>query len=261
VTLPAGRAQIMLRAPRFALLRSDENLGFSGGNNLAIDYVFSGEPPADFVFLLNNDARIHPNCLTNCVGAALKHDAALVGAVVWDSGGSEVLFAGSRFPLELFWASPRRLLPESDSWVTASALGAAMMIRSDLLLMRRHVLGYYLDPGLFLCCEETELCLWSARHLGRNTLMVRAATVYHKVAGSSGGQGNPLSYYYFTRNRIHLARTFLPWWLRPIFHVWYPVSRPGRSTGRSGQWGGSPCDVRGTGRRLSRPVGEMASPS
>ncbi len=43
---------------RLVLIRNEENLGFTGGNNVAFHYALTGEHPADFVFLLNNDATV-----------------------------------------------------------------------------------------------------------------------------------------------------------------------------------------------------------
>ncbi|HXW16313.1 MAG TPA: glycosyltransferase, partial [Terriglobia bacterium] len=52
---------------RLVLIRNEENLGFTGGNNVTIHYALNREHPADFVLLLNNDAVVSPSCLARLV--------------------------------------------------------------------------------------------------------------------------------------------------------------------------------------------------
>jgi GT2 family glycosyltransferase len=73
--LPAG-ARVALVTERLTLIRCDENLGFAGGCNLAIDFALARDPSIGFVFLLNNDTQVEPGCLTACVAVAEKEDAA-----------------------------------------------------------------------------------------------------------------------------------------------------------------------------------------
>jgi GT2 family glycosyltransferase len=217
--------EVLSRSPLIILLPLKHNFGFSGGNNVGIEYALFGPYPVDFVFLLNNDARPDPNCITASVEVAQREDAAIVGAVVKSEGGSKILFAGARFPRELFIADRLPLPQDSyDYWHVDRVEGAAMLIRRDLLIKRKMENGYFLDPKLFMYCEELEFCI-RAREWGYKVLMARNALVYHKVASSSGGGGSALSYYYLTRNRILLARKLLPWWLRLLFHAWYTPSR------------------------------------
>ena len=226
--LPAG-AQVALGTERLTLIRSDENLGFAGGCNLAIDFALARDPSIGFVFLLNNDAQVEPGCLTACVAAAQNSGAGIAGAVLKSKKTGEVVFAGSHFPLELFIAAHVRRFPRSDTWWRVDrTMGAAMLVRRELLEARKARLGYIFDPDLFAYCEELELCIWAA-HLGHAVVMVRDAVVYHRGAGSTGGPYNPVAYYYLTRNRIRLAKILLPAALRILFHVWYAPTRVGRA--------------------------------
>ena len=214
---------IVMASPEFTFMAAGENLGFSGGNNLGIKYALFGPYPADFVFLLNNDARPEPACITVCVEVAQKADAGVVGAVIMSEKG-KVLFAGSRFPRGLFMADLMPLSHTADEyWRVDSVQGCAMLIRRDLLARRKREYGYFLDPKLFMYCEETEFCV-CAREWGYEVFLAKNAVVHHNVAGSSG-KGSPLSYYYLTRNRILLAKKLLPLWLRILFHIWYVPSR------------------------------------
>jgi GT2 family glycosyltransferase len=58
-------ARLQEEFPEAKLLRSQENLGFSGGNNLGIEHALDNG--ADYVLLLNNDTVVDPNFLSYLV--------------------------------------------------------------------------------------------------------------------------------------------------------------------------------------------------
>jgi GT2 family glycosyltransferase len=223
---------LLAAGPRFLLLRSTENLGFAGGCNLGIDVAMSGEQPPEFVFLLNNDTRVAPDCLSQLIRVLRCQDAAIAGAVIRSADDGRVVFTGSRFPLELFVAAGMSRFPTpAEWWEVDRVMGSAMLIRRDLLELRKKEQGYYFDPDFFAYGEEVELCIW-ARKRGYKAIIVRDSVVYHKGTVSSGGEGSPLAYYYITRNRIRLAHAFLPFKIKLLFNVWYPGSRLARAAQR-----------------------------
>jgi GT2 family glycosyltransferase len=210
-------------AARLVLIRNEENLGFTGGNNVAIHYALHRSAPADYVFLLNNDAAPKADCLSLLVSADQKTKAGIVGAVVLTGDGNEVEFAKSGPPLALFFAPIIKAyvpMPEdgTDSWESGYVNGAAMLIRKDVLAAVHRLGRGYLDDRLFLYWDELGFCN-NARKMGFKCLVVRAATVRHKGGKSSGGFVNPIYYYYSGRNRILLVSEFLPLWWRIVFHL------------------------------------------
>ena len=221
------------RAP-LTLIQNVENLGFTGGCNITIAHAL--EHDADYVFLLNNDARVEPATLARLVAVAREADAAIVGARVLDESGTRVLFAGDRWPDCLFGL---RFTPaaraDRTAWSSSRADGAAMMIRRDLLIDRFAECGYYFDPSYFMYCEDLDLCLYAIAR-GTGCVVARDAVVYHGLAQSSGGALNPRSYYYQTRNRIYLANRWLsaPWKL--LFHAYYLPSRALLQAMGKGRW-------------------------
>src|SRR5438105_297904 len=60
---------------RFELLKSTTNLGFAGGCNLGIVRALSAG--ADYVLLLNNDARLAASAVARLVSVAINEDAAI----------------------------------------------------------------------------------------------------------------------------------------------------------------------------------------
>jgi GT2 family glycosyltransferase len=216
------------------LLRSDHNLGFAGGCNLGISYGLQND--ADFLFLLNNDARVEPGTLDHLVRVATVSGASVVGARVLNETGTEVLYSGSRWPRKLFFSGKaKRPISDDEYWPSTYGEGSAVLLRRDLLEARFSVCGYYLDPALFMYCEDLDLCLYGMRS-GHRTVISRDAVVRHDLASSSGGPENPRSLYYLTRNRILLANRWLtmPW--KVLFHVYYVPSRIGILLFRLRRW-------------------------
>jgi GT2 family glycosyltransferase len=221
-------------AQGLVLICSEENLGFSGGCNTGITYAL--KRGADFVFLLNNDARIAPDALTHLVTVAQKADAAMVGARVLDESGLHVLFAGRSWPRQLFFGgSSRHYDLNQVFWQSSDAEGSAVLLRRDFLEQRFSEYSYFLDPKLFMYCEDIDLCLYG-KVRGYNCVIARDAIIYHGLAKSSGGKGNPRSYYYITRNRIYLVNRWLnlPW--KICFHLYYIPSRLILQTLRFKKW-------------------------
>jgi len=229
------RARIQPQDAKFVLVEIAENLGFSDGVNVGIKRALAAPSPPEFVFLLNNDARLEASAVTECVKVSLDEEAAIVGAVIRSLDGAEVLFAGAKFPRELFVADRKAVRTTVEgqmrSWTSARAEASAMLIRRDVIEARLREFGYVLNPALFMYGEETELCQW-ARAQGLHVLIAGEAIAYHGVGRSGGGKESPIMSYYQARNKILLARRLLPLPQRLAFFLWYFPFRMGRAMQR-----------------------------
>jgi GT2 family glycosyltransferase len=206
------------------LIRSETNLGFAGGCNLAMDFAL--RRGATDVVLLNNDARCDNETISALLQVACESDSAIVGASVYDESGQHVVFRGERWPHVMFGARRRRY-DENDQgpmWQFAAAHGAGMLLRRHCIEAVRDKFGCVFDDRYFMYCEETDLCL-RATGMGFKSAVALNAKVYHRGSASSGGSGNARSYYYLARNRIELARRWLPSGYLIAFHVYYLASR------------------------------------
>jgi GT2 family glycosyltransferase len=206
------------------LIRNKENLGFTGGNNVAIHYLLKRNPP-DYVFLLNNDTKIEKDCLSYLVRAIQKSGAGIVGAHIKKEGSGEIQPLGryGSFPLLRQFFDPLfhwpRSIPKSgnDFWECFWVCGAAILIQREVLEKVYALNGYYLNEKLFIYGDELDFCT-TAKELGYKTIVAKRAIVYHKVAKSMGGRYNPIEYYYTTRNHILLAPKLLPLPLKVLFY-------------------------------------------
>jgi GT2 family glycosyltransferase len=215
------------------LVANETNLGFTGGNNLSISYALSRTTPADYLFLLNNDVLLEPDCLTQLVAADRAADAGLVGAVLRprselapekpERHGAEAneQVDGARANAQGGGAGSR------NAWKPMGYVsGGAVLVRKDLLEAVRKVQGTYLDDRLFLYVEDVALSL-AAQQLGYKTVQATRAVGYHTAGTSSGGRYSPIEYYYGTRNSIRVA-ALRPRSERLRFHAMFPWEAAGR---------------------------------
>lgn len=207
----------------FELVETKENLGFTGGCNVGVTTALA--QGAQYVLLFNNDAKATPGMLRFMVAAASEADAAICGARVMDEMGERLLFDGRLWPAHVFGVESLFSHAAVERWSDSDGVdGCAMLLRKDLLEQRIGEVGYVFDPGFFMYCEETDFCRYGISK-GCRCIVSHEAVTYHGLAKSSGGGGNPRSYYYLTRNRIYLANRWLsPAW-KMFFHLYYLPSR------------------------------------
>lgn len=208
------------------IIRSKENLGFAGGVNISVQYALDRKDCSDYVFLLNNDALIEPDCLDICVKKAKESRAGIVGAVIKRTRDGKIFLGTTSLINEFFGMSLIKTHfpdPLPSFWEVQRVQGSAMMIDRELLEQSKKERGYYLKPDYFLYWEEAEFCCY-ARKRGYKVIVARDAVVNHYDAKSSG-HDSPLTYYYLTRNRIFLTNQVLPWYLKILFHIWYGPTR------------------------------------
>jgi GT2 family glycosyltransferase len=208
---------------RMVLIRNQKNVGFSAGNNVTIHYALQRTVSADYVFLLNNDAKVDRSCLLELVSVDESSQAGIVGAVILAEDGQQIQFGGRASLVRQFfsplveWQLPPPELHDGF-WDSFFVSGSGLLIRSDVLRSIWSVLGEYLRANLFMYSEEIMLS-YDARKAGYQSVVAEKACVRHKKAASSGGVRNPIVYYYPGRNRILAAKEMLPLHWRILFHL------------------------------------------
>ncbi|MBZ5671818.1 MAG: glycosyltransferase family 2 protein [Acidobacteriia bacterium] len=206
---------------RLVLIRNKENLGFSGGNNVAIHYALTGEHPADFVFLLNNDATVETECVRHLVSTSQAAAAGIVGAVVAAKGDPEGACGGPFSFIRQFFCllvSPQLRSVEKGNgyWRSDWVYGAGMLVRREVLETVFRSSGEYLRGGLFMYWDEVPLC-FAARKAGYISVFAGEAVINHSSGTSS--RGSSLRHYYVERNKLYLAKEMLPLYWKPLFYL------------------------------------------
>ncbi len=184
--------------PEVIFIESKENLGFAGGNNLAIQAA-----QGKYFFLLNNDTELESNFLEPLV--ELMESNTQIGIVssklVYYSEPNRLQFAGSlginMYTGRGFAIGHKEIdAPKFDgSYKTELAHGAAMLFSREVV----EKVGLMADL-YFLYYEETDFCE-RVKRAGFEIWYCGASKVYHKESMSVGKE-SPLKTYYLTRNRV-----------------------------------------------------------
>ncbi len=219
-------AAVQTHYPQVKLIASETNLGFAGGNNLALQQmgfaknsVGSGSAEASSlpraVYLLNSDTRTRPGATRALYDALFNLPRAGVVGAQLEYGDGSFQHGAFRFPgLVQLWIDlfpvPGRVYDSAINGRYARAqyasgqpfevdhtLGATMMLRREVILET----GMF-DENYFMYCEEID---WSMRirSAGWKIYTVPTAQVIH-LAGQSTSQVRPQSIVNLWQSRLRL---------------------------------------------------------
>lgn len=187
------------RYPDVITIRSEDNLGFAGGNNLGLSRIL--EDAIDSVFLVNDDVVVEKDTIDKLIDGG--YDDPSVGVlsskillydepdIIWAAGGSLDRFTGITRQLSY----GERDNGSHDKPVDIDySIGCAMLVKSEAI--RR--IGF-LDPRYFMYYEETDWCR-RIRQAGYRILHVPESRARHKVTLEDTGRNSAA--YYFSRNRL-----------------------------------------------------------
>ena len=193
--------------PFVKAIRSEQNLGFAGGNNLGIKHA-----TGDYLFFLNNDTELKRDWNTQALIDRLNSDEH-IGMVcpkirfAWDS--CPIQFAGYTNLSNITTRNRAIGFEEEDkgqyslAYPTPYAHGAAMAVKRDALMKVGMMPECY-----FLYYEEYDWSMMFHR-AGYEIWYEPNCTIYHKESRSTG-QNSPLKTYYITRNRLLFAKRNQP---------------------------------------------------
>lgn len=195
--------------PNIPIFETNENLGFAGGNNVAISWGLKKD--FDWILLLNNDTIVDPSFLQEFMNAAKKEpNAKILGAKIYRySDPKRIDHLGG------FW-NPK--IGEFESFAYGKidegefdAMEKVDYVCGAALLMHRSVpekIGT-LEKNFFLFWEETDFCA-RARRLNFEVWTAPRAKIWHKVSSSFTG-GKPQMHYFWWRSRLlWIERNCLP---------------------------------------------------
>lgn len=224
----------------FQVIRSQANLGFTGGNNLGIWYAKEHLQPSYFC-LLNNDTLVAPDFLQNLYDYLSSHEeVGLVSPKIYFAKGSEfhrtdyrpaergrvLWYAGGVIDwrnLDAFHLGVDELDRGQFDQTSVTEFVTGCCILAPVSVVER--IGT-LDKKYFVYLEDVD---WSQRvkKAGYKVMYLPQATIWHKNAGSSGGSGSTVHQYYQSRNRLLFAIKHGGWRTRllALKLAWQFVSR------------------------------------
>jgi GT2 family glycosyltransferase len=223
-------AAIRAAFPEVEVVPLQENRGYAGNNNTGMQIAL--EQGADWVFVLNEDTVLAPDCLAQMVAAGERDSrVGIVGPMVYhyDEPGVIQSAGGQLGPR---WDSIHLGKDEVDRGQYRE-LHTVEWISGCGILVRRAVIEQVgmIDERYFYYWEETEWCLRAGRR-GWRVLHVPAAKLWHKGV-QRDYQPKPSVTYYATRNRLltlakhraplrvrlyvlgQMARTLVSWSVKP----------------------------------------------
>ncbi|WP_339750984.1 glycosyltransferase family 2 protein [Algoriphagus aquimarinus] len=201
---------------------TDENLGFSGGNNVGFRYAL--EQNFDYIMELNNDTEVEPDFLDKLVFSI--HDKPEFGIaqplifyngerrnVIWNAGGKLIPSLGLSLTKKEGSTDLSEVISEETAWTTGCAtLIKTKVLRETGLLKEFFFFGSFEDVDLSMRVREKGYKLWFESE----------SRIYHSVGNSSksktkGKEGflNPMVHYLAQRNQMifikhHTENIFIP---------------------------------------------------
>lgn len=194
-------AALKLQFPCIKTIRSAENLGFAGGNNLALEYAVG-----DYLFFINNDTEILEDHIDLLCKALEEHpDAGMVcPKICFFSDKSIIQYAGYtpmkgfRMKNEMLGYGKKDDGSFDRAGFTAFPHGAAMLIRREAITQVGPMPEVY-----FLYYEELDWAMMFLRK-GWKIYFEPSCTIYHKDSMTTKRFG-PVFTYYMTRSRLIYA--------------------------------------------------------
>lgn len=199
-----------------------ENKGFSGGNNLGINYAIKNG--ADYIMILNNDTVVDPELIASLIkGFEFDEKIGIISPKIYFEKGYEfhknkysegekgrvIWYAGGVIDWKNVY--PKHLgVDEVDDGQfeevkeTDFTTGCAFLSSAKIFSEMR---GF--DESYFLYFEDADFSL-RVKKRGYKIMFWPKAVLWHKNAGSTGGSGSGLQDYYTTRNRMIFGIRFAP---------------------------------------------------
>ena len=194
---------------RIVLHRNDRNLGFTGGNNVAIRHIINaGE--AEFIALLNNDAVAAPDWLGSLVqSVSMSLDTGIVAGRMLYYDDPEMIENTGITLLTSGEAVPRDRGKRSDSLQTSrrpmGACAGAVLYRTSML----RKIGIFRED-FFANFEDIEISL-RALACGWDISYAPSAEVRHRLSQSIRKVRNEDFLLRSQRNMLTAYWTCLPW--------------------------------------------------
>ena len=197
-----GEAErIRKQLPGIILLNSEVNLGFSGGNNLGIEYAL--DHGYEYIMLLNNDTIISSDMVERLKSKA-NDTVVTVPTIYYYYNQEEIWYAGGEVNFDTGYVvhnyqNEKKAVNELSETDCSFATGCCFMIKSSTLKKCG-----LLSDIFFMYCEDTDFSI----RLKRNGIRIQylpEAVMWHKVSKSTAGLESQFSIYYNNRNRLYLV--------------------------------------------------------
>ncbi len=190
--------------PSVRVIENERNLGFPAGVTIGV-----GATEGEWVLLLNNDATVEPDSVTELLRAADgRPEVGSVAAQMLFADGSG-LINSTGFGLDRLGVGYERglgELPDSTETEPIEVFGAS----GGGSIFRRRMLDEIggFDDSFFVYLEDVDVG-WRARRAGWIALYAPKAVVHHHHS-LTAKHGSPFKYFHVGRNRVRLLAKNAP---------------------------------------------------
>lgn len=182
------------------IIYSDENGGFSAGNNLGIQYALN--EGADYILLLNNDTVVCEDFLDELLDLEKENNKVgiITGDIYYYFDKNKLWYTNGSFNRE---SCITRMCNNTSRVVNkvTFACGCLMLLKANMI----KEIGM-LDDLFFLYSEDTEYCC-RAMKKGWDIVWTKKSKIYHKISASTVSNSD-FQQYYLTRNNLILAKMY-----------------------------------------------------
>lgn len=197
---------------RVIFLQSEENLGFTGGNNKVITLAIS--EGAEYIWLVNNDTTVDSKALSSLMDAMESDDQLgmvssriyYYGTSSWWFVGGEITKFGNVWQIKDGTAICDQNV-NSPYYKTDYITGCSLLARTTMI----KEIGL-LNYDYFMYFEDTEWCI-RAKKFNWKIGCAPKSLMWHKVSASTqkiGQDASPLKQYFQIRNHFYIINTLFP---------------------------------------------------
>lgn len=188
------------RYPQVQVIRSEQNLGFAGANNLGIEVAVG-----KYLFFLNNDVLMCDDHLPALI-KRLESDKQIAGVtpLILNPDSLHTIQWAGYTPLSSITLR-NQAIGEGSSNKSAYPATETPYLHGAAMLVKRSIINKVgkMPEEYFLYYEELDWCTYIT-HEGYKLWYDPACEVIHK-ASQTTGVGSPLQAFYMSRNRLLYA--------------------------------------------------------
>ena len=192
----------LLPYQKLSILRIEKNRGFTGGNNIGIEYILKGRE-TDYILLLSNDTVVDKYLLKELVKVAESNpEIGVVGPKIYyyDYNGRKdiINFAGGKIN---FWKGLGYHIGANEiDKGQHDEIREVDYVDGSCFLIKKEVIEKVgmLDHEYFAYWEEADWCI-RAHNAGYKVLYVPKAKIWHKI-GSTTRKTSGFYEYHMARN-------------------------------------------------------------
>ncbi|MBE7171069.1 MAG: glycosyltransferase family 2 protein [Williamsia sp.] len=206
--------------PTMQFIRSEKNLGFTGGNNLGLQYA-----KGDYLFVINNDTEVTPGMLGQLVDTLEKHpQIGVISPKINYFDKQDVLQYTGYTDMNYYTARNKcigQLEKDKGQYdyltgKTGYAHGAAMLVTREAMEK-----AGVLSDNFFIYYEELDWCE-RIKKAGFEVWVDMQALLFHKES-MTVGKKSAFKEYYMNRNRILFNRKHAPPFAFFVFVLFFTV--------------------------------------